>query len=243
MINFNEEVLRIDGETGNFTIKTNKKNYISKTVIIASGGGLFSPIKLGIKNEDSFINIHYSVKQSSDFIGKKLLIFGGGDSAIDWAYFFHKKGSTVKLIHRRDKFRGQEHLLQKMKDKISILTPYKIKEVYGKNKIERVILVNVKTQKTLNIDCDDLLVFFGQKKLSAKDDKFNIDNNEKGYFVKSNMETSRKSIFAIGNVSNYKGKIKMMVTGLGEAATAVGSVVEICKPGKKMSYFIKKKER
>ena len=69
-----------------------------------------------------------------------------------------------------------------------------------------------------------------------------MSKDDNGYLVKSNMSTSRAGIFAIGNVASYNGKIKMMVTGLGEAATAIGSVVELVKPGKKMSYYVKKKE-
>ena len=171
-----------------------------------------------------------------------MTIFGGGDSAIDWAHFFSKKGSQINLIHRRTKFRGQEKLLDEIEKNIEIFTPYRVKEVEGEKNIDKVIIENVKTKEIKKISCDYVLVFFGQKKISSKDNLFKLNMNNEGYFVKSNMETSRKGIFAIGNISNYHGKVKMMITGLGEAATAIGQVVEIVNPGKKMSYYVKKKE-
>lgn len=114
---YSEEVINIQGNVNDFLIKTKKSKYRSKTVIIASGGGLFKPMPFGIRNETSYKNIRYEIKDSKKYIGKKLVVFGGGDTAIDWAHFFHKKNSKVSLIHRRNIFRGQEKLLNEIKDR------------------------------------------------------------------------------------------------------------------------------
>jgi thioredoxin reductase len=237
-----QKVLKIEGSIGSFKVFTNKNEYTSKTIIITTGGGDFEPIPLGIKNEHSFSNIYYSVKESEQFFGKNIVIFGGGDTAIDWSNYFYKNGSKVSLIHRRKTFRGQEHMLDEIKNKIKILTPYKIEGVEGYEKVEKIILKNIKTNKSLEMKCDAVFCFFGQKKNREKNDLFKIHGDENGYYVNSAMESSRKGIFVAGNIANYHGKVKMMITGFGEAATAVGSVVEIIKPGKKMSYYVKKKD-
>lgn len=236
---FENDVIEILGKINNFEVITTKNKYISRTVIIASGGGSFKPIPLGVKNEEKFTNIIYSIKNSKDYFNRKILILGGGDTAIDWAHYY-KDRSNVTLVHRRETFRGQEKLLEDMKKFINLMIPYRVVEVKGDQKIEKVILENVKTKEIKEISCDVVMVFFGQQKKSS-DKSFKLSYNKAGFFVKSNMETTRKGIFAIGNVANYNGKVKTMITGFGEAATAVGSVVEIIRPGKKMSYYVKKK--
>ena len=105
-----------------------------------------------------------------------------------------------------------------------------------------VLKSNIKTKNKIELLCDVILCFYGQRKIKQKEDPFELNGDNEGYFVNSAFETSRRGVFAIGNISNYPGKIKMMITGFGEAATAVGAVVEKVKPGKKMSYFVKKKE-
>lgn len=239
---YQENVFSIEGTLDNFIVKSSKNTYKCKTVIISTGGGLFEPVKLGIKNEIKYQNIHYSVKKSEKFEGKNLVIFGGGDSAIDWAHYFHKKKSNITLIHRREKFRGQEHLIDEINEKIEILKPYKIFGVTGGENISEIQLINIKTKQILKKKCDEIMVFFGQKKISLRENPFKLEKNKEGYVVKTSMETSRKGVFAIGNDANYLGKVKTMITGFGEAAIAVGSVLEVVRPGKKMSYYVKKKE-
>ena len=238
---FEEEVKKVTGTMNNFIVITSKKEYQTRAVIIASGGGSFKPIKLGIEDEKKYDNILYSIKDAKKYINKNILILGGGDTAIDWAHYYKNK-SNVTLVHRRLSFRGQENLLEDMKNEVRIMIPYKVKALKGEKKLEKVILENIKTKEIQEISCDILMIFFGQQKISDKNNPFNLEYDKNGYFVKTNMETTREGIFAIGNVANYKGKINTMITGFGEAATAVGSVVEIINPGKKMSYYVKKKE-
>lgn len=238
-IKYNNEVIEVKGELYKFKVITKNNIYETKTVILATGGGLFKAVKLGIPNESKYSNIIYKIDDAKKYIGKKLAIFGGGDSAVDWAHFFNKKGSNVSLIHRREKFRAQEHLLLKLKNKIDIYTSYKLIEIEGKNNIKKIKIKQIKNNDIKSIDCDYLMVFFGQQKNLDKENRYKIDGDSKGYFCNSRMESSRKGIYVIGNVANYLGKINMMITGLGEAATAIGSVVENVYPGKKMTYFTK----
>lgn len=237
----NERLIDITGQHPKFIVKTSRNTFQSKCIIIATGGGVFEPIKLGLKNEDNFENIRYSVENIDNYKNKKLVVFGGGDSAIDWSHFFKDICKEVILVHRREQFRAQEYLLEQLKKSIKILTPYKIKEIINDNKFTKVQLINIKTKQITNVKCDEILVFFGQKKIINKEDSYGINMKKTSFIVKSNMETSREGIFAIGNVASYEGKISVLATALGEAATAIGSVVSKVYPGKKMTY-VKKKE-
>ena len=241
-ISLNQKVIKIEGDVGSFIVKTKSKSFETRTIIIADGGGVFEPVRLPIENEEKYDNIFYSIKNSKKFIEKKLLIFGGGDSALDWSNYFSKMGSEVSLIHRREKFRGQEKSLEEIKNKVKIYAPYKIDKIIHENDKYFAYISNLRSNETQKLNYDFALVFYGQKKILVNKDDFAVDYNTQGYKVESNMQTSRKGIFSIGNISNYKGKIKLLITGFGEAATAIGSVIEILKPGKKLSYYVKKKE-
>ena len=91
---------------------------LSKYVLITNGGGMFIPRPLGIKDEERFENLHYHIKDASLFKHKKLIMFGGGDTATDWAHYFMKQGSNVTIVHRRDDFRGDESLIKEIKENI-----------------------------------------------------------------------------------------------------------------------------
>ena len=238
-INYEEKFVDFEGEYPVFNVRTNLNNYRTRTIIFSSGGGVFEPIKLGVHNEGQFSNLSYKVEDAYNYRDKNILIFGGGDSAVDWAHFFMNKSKKVTLIHRRDIFRSQEKLLTELKNSIYVLTPYKVHELIGIDKVEKIVLKHTKRDEYKELDCDNVFVFFGHKKTIDKNLNTKVDQNINGFKVKSNMETSVEGIFAIGNVANYEGKLNMLVTGFGESATAVGSVVFKIYNGKKMSYYIK----
>ena len=164
-IYYDSEVKEIKGSIGNFNVVTSSKIFDSKTVIIASGGGLFKPIKLGIKDEEKYKNIKYSISDSKKYLDKKILILGGGDTSIDWTHYYFKRKTDVVLIHRRNTFRGQEKLLDEMRDKIKIYTPFKVKEIIGKKNVDVLKIENVKNKEVKEINCDFVFVFLDSKKL------------------------------------------------------------------------------
>lgn len=239
---YDEELSEISGDYENYSVFTKKNHFLTRNIIFANGGGMFKPVKLRLENEETFSNIYYNVENIEKFKNKKLVICGGGDSAIDWAHFFLTKNNKVILIHRRDKFRGQENLLNEVKKQAEVLTPYKVTRLLGDSIVREVEILNIKTNESKKINCDEVFVFYGQKKIKKGVNSFNLKEDKNGLLVNTNMKTSREGIYAIGNAASYEGKVKIMITGLGEAATAIGSIVEKIFPGKKMSYYVKKKE-
>ena len=163
----NERVQEISKVENNWKIKTNKnKIFISPNIIIAGGVGSFEPRKFSVKGLENFENkgIFYSVKDKNFFKNKKVCIFGGGDSALDWAIEL-SKFAEVTLIHRRKEFRGSEHsteIVRKLEKegKIKIKTPFQIQSVEGKDKINSII-IKTEDGKTEEIKTDFVLGFFG----------------------------------------------------------------------------------
>ena len=239
-IYLNEKLINIEGEFPDFKLTTSSGVLKTKCIVIATGGGVFEPMKLGIENEDSYDNINYFVEDVNKYKNKKLLIFGGGDSAIDWSHYFKNICKEVFLVHRREQFRAQEKLLKEVRDSIKIYTPFKLINIIKDNNT-RVEIMNKKSNEIKTIECDEILVFYGQKKTLIKENSFGIKMHESSYIVKSNMETNKNGVFAIGNVASYEGKINLLATALGEAATAIGSVVYKIYPGKKITYVKNKK--
>jgi len=166
-IHLNERVEEVVKDKNNWKITTNKKKtFLTPNVIIAGGVGSFEPRKFPLKEAEKFENtgVFYSIKDKNYFKNKKVCIFGGGDSALDWAIEL-SKSSEVTLIHRRDQFRGSEHSSQTVKKiekegKIKIKTPFQISSIEGKNKIESIIIKS-EDGKSEKISTDCILGFFG----------------------------------------------------------------------------------
>ena len=232
---FNQEVIDIQGTYPHFKVITKTDIFESKHIILASGGGLLSPKTLEIEDEDTYTNIHYVIKEAKTFEHKKLAIFGGGDTAIDWAHYFMQKGSHVSLIHRRDTFRAQEHLLDDLKQGAKIYTSYQLETFHGHPNIKHVEIKHLKTDDIISIEVDDVMVFYGNKP-SQSLRNLPLETREKGYQVSTTMQTSLEGVYAIGNMASYEGKVAMIITGLGEAATAIGDITSKLNPKKKMSY-------
>jgi ferredoxin/flavodoxin---NADP+ reductase len=231
-------ITRIEkGETGFISYTNHHTEIHSQFILITHGGGMFVPRPLGIDNEAAFNNVFYHVEDASKFIQKKLVIFGGGDSATDWAHFFIQNGCDVTLIHRRDDFRGDERLLQDIQTHAKVYTPYKIESVIEDHqRIQAVRISHLKTKEVMTIDCDDVFVFFGTIPIKTHPlhEDLHIDNQR--LIVSTSMETSIKGIFASGNGVFYPGKQSMIITALGEVATAMGSIIFDLYPDKIPSY-------
>lgn len=129
-----EEVLSFEKVEGGFSITTNKAEHFSKAIIIACGNGAFAPRTLGLEGEEDFAdhNLFYNVHQLEQFAGQKVVICGGGDSAVDWALALEDIAESVTVVHRRDAFRAHEHSVELLKaSTVNLLTPYVPKALKG----------------------------------------------------------------------------------------------------------------
>lgn len=213
-------------------ITTTKGTHYSKAVILALGNGSFAPRKLAVDGAERFedLGVDYFVNDLMKYAGKKVVIAGGGDSAIDWALMLEPIAEEVSIAHRRNQFRGHEHSVQKLeKSTVNILTPYVVEELIGETRLEQVVLQEVKGENKLTVDADHLIVNYGfTSNLGIK--HWNIEGSRQGITVGSDMSTSIPGVYACGDIALYDGKIKLIATGFGEAPTAVNNALHFVDP-------------
>ena len=224
---FNERVNEVTQDKENWIVKTSKNNkFIAPNIMIAGGVGSFEPRKLSLKDAEKFEgkSLFYSVKNKAEFKGKNISIFGGGDSALDWALELSKT-SKVTLIHRRDEFRGAPHTFSKIKKlseqgKLSIKTPCELVSIEGDKDISE-IKIKYEDGKTEQIKTDKILSFFGLIMKLGPIAEWGLSMEKKTISVNlNNFQTNKKGIFAIGDICDYPGKLKLILSGFHEAALA-----------------------
>jgi len=226
-ITLGEEVQKVEQhEDESFTLTTHKGTYRSKTIIITAGNGAFQPRKLQIDTEDQFAgsNIHYYVKDLDHFKDKEVLLFGGGDSAVDWALMLEPLAKKVYIAHRRDQFRAHESTVTTLKESsVEILTPYVAHELVGDKKIEQVVLKKTREDEYQTIDVDEVIVNYGFVSTLGPINDWGLEIERNSIVVNSKMETNIEGIYAVGDINTYEGKVKLIATGFGEAPIAVSN--------------------
>jgi thioredoxin reductase (NADPH) len=221
-----------------FEIVTDKGVHCARAVIIAGGVGAFEPRRLELPEAAAYEkkNLHYFVSDLNKFAGQRVLVSGGGDSAVDWALMLEPIAEQVTLIHRRDKFRAHEHSVEKlMKSKVNVLTPKEIQKLHGADRIERVTLADVKTGQSFDLDVDAVIVNFGFVSTLGPIAEWGLEIQDGSIVVDSRMESSIPGIFAAGDITTYPGKLKLIAVGFGEAPTAINNAKVYIDPTAKLS--------
>ncbi|WP_153733436.1 NAD(P)/FAD-dependent oxidoreductase [Sporosarcina obsidiansis] len=233
-----ETVIQVEKENhGVFKLTTDKEIHYSRTIIITAGNGAFQARKMEIESEEKFQgqNIHYFVQNMNQFEGKKVALFGGGDSAVDWALMLEPIAEKASIIHRRDKFRAHEHSVELLKQsKVEKLTPYVPVELVGEEKIEKVIIKHSKTEELVELEVDDVLINYGFVSSLGPIKDWNLEIEKNSVVVNSKMETNVEGIYAVGDICTYEGKVKLIASGFGEAPVAVSSAKVYIDPTAKM---------
>ncbi len=227
-----EKVEKMDD--GIFKLTTNKEVHYSKSIIITAGNGAFQPRRLELENAALYEgkNLHYFVDDMNKFAGKRVVVFGGGDSAVDWALMLEPIAEKVTIVHRREKFRAHEHSVENLqKSKVDIKTPFVPAEIAGNDEgITQVMIKNVNDGSIEAIDVDAVICNFGfiSSLGPIKEWGLNIDKNS--IVVNSKQETNIPGIYAAGDICTYDGKVKLIAAGFGEAPTAVNNAKTYIDP-------------
>jgi len=244
-INFHlgERVDQLKKTGNNWEVKTNKgKSFSTPNVIIAGGVGSFEPRKFSIKDCEKFEgkSIFYSIKNKRIFEGKTVSIFGGGDSALDWAVEL-SKNSNVNLIHRRDEFRGAQGTVDKVYElqksgKIELFTKYQLKNIKGNGNLESIDIEH-ENKEVKNLKSDYILGFFGLIMQLGPIANWGLNLNKKTVDVDTEkFETNQKGIYAIGDICNYPGKLKLILSGFHEGALAARACFKLARPNEKYRF-------
>jgi len=239
----NERVEKIKKVEKKWITKTNKgTEFESSSIIIAAGVGSFEPRKFSTKEIDKFEGkqILYSIKDKTVFKDKTVCIFGGGDSALDWAIELSST-SKVILVHRRDDFRGMQASIDKANQlkkegKIEIYTKYQLDAVQGNEKVES---INIKhdDETIKEIKTDYVLGFFGLIMQLGPIAEWGLNLDKKTIPVNTeSFETNKEGIFAIGDICSYPGKLKLILSGFHEGALAARGCFKYAKPDEKYRF-------
>ena len=239
----NERVEEIKKAEKKWLIKTNKgTKFEASSIIIAAGVGSFEPRKFPTKEIEKYEGkqILYSIKDKKIFKDKTVTIFGGGDSALDWAIELSNT-SKVILVHRRDEFRGMQASIDKvnqLKDegKIEVHTKYQLGSVNGNEKVES---INIKhdDDSVKEIKTDYVLGFFGLIMKLGPIAEWGLNLDKKTIPVNTeNFETNKEGIFAIGDICSYPGKLKLILSGFHEGALAARGCFKYAKPDEKYKF-------
>ncbi|WP_048601251.1 NAD(P)/FAD-dependent oxidoreductase [Rubeoparvulum massiliense] len=233
-----EMVIKIEKEEERrFMITTNKGVHYSKSVIITAGSGAFEPRKLTLEEAEKFekSNLHYFVTNMEEFKDKRVLISGGGDSAVDWANMLEPIAAKVMLVHRRDKFRAHEHSVEVLEaSSVEVKTPYHITALRGEDSITQVVLTNTKTEEEELVDVDSVIVNYGFISSLGPIQEWGLEIEKGSVVVNSKMETTIPGIYAAGDICTYPGKVKLIAVGLGEAPTAINNAMSYVDPDAKV---------
>lgn len=213
-------------EDGTFKLTTNKEIHYSKTIIITAGLGAFQPRQLEVVGAEYYEgkNLHYFISELNEFQGKNVVIFGGGDSAIDWSLMLEPIAKKVTIVHRRDQFRAHEHSVEKLlKSSVDIKTPFIPDELFGDEKgIKQVVIRNAEGEKE-TLEVDEIIVNYGFKSSLGPIKEWGLEIEKNSIIVNSKMETNIEGIYAVGDVTTYDGKVKLIATGFGEAPVAISA--------------------
>ena len=245
-LNLSQRVQTISEDGDFWIVETNEANtFKTKNIFIAAGAGSFEPRRpANIENPDLFLNkgVTYAVRNMDQYKDKEVFIFGGGDSALDWSVELSKIASHVNLVHRRDQFRGAYKTEQEMRDlvkngKVSLFTPHLINEIVGNKKVTGVKLKNFETLEISEHKADELLFLFGLNKKLGPILDWEIDLEDKKISVNTTtFETSKKGIFAVGDINHYEGKLDLILCGFHETTLAVQEAFKRINPGERVPF-------
>lgn len=227
----NEKVTEINDGDKCFEVVTEKGVHKALSVVVAIGMGMFKPRRMEVPGEDEFEGrgLTYILPVKEELVGKKVVMFGGGNSAIDMALVAGTVTDTT-IVHRRDTFRADESNVRELEmSRVRKIMDAELKSVNGKDRVESVTL-EVKGKGEVVERADLVVINIGISSDLEELKNWNLELTENGLVkIDPDMQTSRPGIFACGDVIDYPGKYKQIITGCGEAATAVVSAYKFAK--------------
>jgi ferredoxin/flavodoxin---NADP+ reductase len=234
------EVQQMVREDDHWRLVTQRGDYLTRTVCITAGKGALNPRVLECPGWGDFYGkemggLHTHVRQPEDFRGKRVLIVGGGDSAVDWVLGLRGIASEITLIHRRPEFRAHKASVVEMnaaaeRGEVRIITPYEVRSIHGETTVGHVTLFNNDTNEDLRLDVEAVIALLGFKPDLGPIGRWGLDLEKNSIKVNGVMETNLPGVYAAGDVVHYPGKLELIATGYGEAAVAVNNAVHYIDP-------------
>ena len=241
----NQQVVSLSKQSNKWQLKTSVGVTITaKAVIIAAGAGAFGPNKPPLKRLEQYegSSVFYMVRHKKDFEGKDIVIAGGGDSAVDWALSLAPKAKSLKLVHRRDKFRAAPESVKRLKElehagHLELVVPYQLEGLQGDGDSLSGVNVIDKNKNIRTLEANILLPFYGLATSLGPISEWGLDIEKSDIQVHpTTCETNRARIYAIGDIASYENKLKLILTGFSEAAFAAHHIYNEINPNKPLHF-------
>ncbi|HEV8354120.1 MAG TPA: NAD(P)/FAD-dependent oxidoreductase [bacterium] len=234
-IHLNESVQTLDRQSdGLIRLGTDLGEHLTRVLIITAGIGAFTPKTFKRPELDQWIGkgLYFAVRSKEEFRGKRLLVIGGGDSALDWALGLVDYAKDITLIHRRDAFRAHEDSVKKLfNSPIQVKLFHELKSIQGTaDRVTGAIIYQNKTREEESLAVDAVLAFLGLVSNLGPIREWGVQIQDDSIVTNTKMETNLPGVYAAGDVATFPGKLKLIVTGFGEAATAVNNAVTYINP-------------
>lgn len=216
----------------------------ARAVVIAAGVGAFGPNRPPLARLAEFEgkSVHYLVKRREDFRGQRVVIAGGGDSAVDWTLSLAGIAERVMVVHRRDKFRAAPESVRQMKElvaagKVELVIPFQLDALEGSDGRLSAIMVKDLDNQTRRLEADSLLAFFGLAMNLGPIATWGLNLEENHIVVDpASFATSAPGIFAVGDIARYPGKLKLILSGFAETAAAAHAIYPLAHPGEVLHF-------
>ncbi len=240
------QVTGLTGEAGNFTLTTSTGDKIAaKAVILAAGAGAFGPNRPpldGLSAYEATGAVRYYVKRREDLRAKRVVIAGGGDSAVDWALALQGVAAHIAVVHRRPKFRAAPESTAQLdtlaaEGKVEMVIPYQLHALHGQDGVLQAVEVVDLDGTPRKLEADVLLPFFGLATELGPIAEWGLDLAHHHVTVTpATMETTIPGVFAVGDIATYPGKLKLILQGFAEAAMAAHAIYSLVNPGTALHF-------
>jgi thioredoxin reductase len=236
----NEKVVELEVDAdGMWVLKTEPGQiHLSRTVILAAGVGAFVPRTLDIPNVDRMEGkgVYYHVQDLETFRGKNVMVVGGGDTALDWALSLHGIAGQVTLVHRRDRFRAHEESVRALFTTPSkVLLYHELKALHGGERVEAATIFDNRTGQEALVPVDAVVSGLGYLANLGPIKEWGLEIVRNSIVVDSTMRTNLPGVFAVGDITTYEGKIKLIATATAEAAIAANYAKSYLDPKARIS--------
>lgn len=236
-IRLEEQVTTLERDGDGWTLSTDRDRYPTRRILIAAGKGAFAPRLLECPGYDRLIGrgVTHHVKDPSLYESKRILVVGGGDSAVDWVLNLRDRASRLILIHRRDGFRAHAHSMRLLnaavaEGTIELLTHREVREIHGDACVAGVTVFDNRTDEDTFFEVDAVLALIGFKPDLGPLASWGLELERNSIRVNQRLETNLPGIYAAGDIATYEGKLELIATGFSEAAMAVNHAVHEIDP-------------
>ncbi|MCJ7628884.1 MAG: NAD(P)/FAD-dependent oxidoreductase, partial [Longimicrobiales bacterium] len=233
----NEEVMDLERDGDLIVLRGRQRHYLTRTLLLAGGKGAFEPIRLSCPGYDEFLGkgVRFAIPDREEYRGKRVLLVGGGDSAVDWALTLKDVASELVLIHRRGSFRALERSVARLQTasdagELSFRDHHEVKEIRGSDGVESVVIFDNQSGEETALQVDAVLTFLGFKPDLGPMKEWGLELEGSRVVVDRLMRTNLPAVFAIGDMVDYEGKLDLIATGFAEAAVAVSEAVKLVDP-------------